>query len=591
MNWTGGNLQRSRWKAGSLTHKQKQYFAKRRMTLQQSPQRRCPPDLSLLRELQAGETQFSSIAEAAGTHIETSHPGETKANTLKEVSHHHRSKRGHLLVADNRHHVRTLTERTVRPSGSERVRTSPQHAPPLTFGEKREQLLNRPDWIGISPSHPPPVTLDVRHSSRLAKRRQVTAKEGERMRGTHQMDRRLLNRVSQHPTAEIMAESKNVPFEIHVGQMPGSGHGQWSSELDAVGGSRTYEDRESYGPETLSVRETETPCPTELKHPKHQHETLAEVLPVSSGYAPSWASNATANVGSANPYLSTDELLSLSSDFEDRNRKLILRGGPHRPQACPDSPRWNANVCSTSEVDSASPARLRSDKQETTPSVTSTSGLESRASSVTSGSKEGAEILPIESVRSTAVEGPTQDDSATSSPTTNRAWKRWVTNKPHVLTETSDTPSETVQSPPRLVTTVAPSRLKQKQRNPDHAESLTVKQMGCPSGCRADDAAYRTDPFVTVNRFPPQRISSTERDEARRGDEQWMRFVFGEGSDKLFDDSSSTRNEEKVKTVQATGVEHGITSSIMVQPGTSPTALGTCPVRKETSSLASSIES
>ncbi len=132
MNWTGGHLQRSRQHGSSLTHKQKQYFAKRRMTLQHSPRTHLSLEIDVLRGSRGKDT-FPSPE--------------------------------HTILPDERKEKKGRSSQ--KPQRRKTMRR-PLAAQGSTVEEKRQQLLNRPDWVGMRISRPPPLNLTTRQSSNVA---------------------------------------------------------------------------------------------------------------------------------------------------------------------------------------------------------------------------------------------------------------------------------------------------------------------------------------------------------------------------------------------------------------------------------------
>lgn len=220
MNWTGGGLSRSRFAKGSLTAKQKSYFAKARAKLQHS--RSPPPEIQFFEfgewmpERKAVEfspqyaierdsspkqktlDQFEStkpLVKKLESLKERREPQKRKRNPLKEVRNQAGSERPTLLTTEpiiigsspsasfaSSRDSPAATYRPPHSSSSDDILNAP------SIETKRRRLLEMDDWMGLDRPAMKPVKMrfaDPADSDLIGKRRRIS-----KINCRHSSDRR-----------------------------------------------------------------------------------------------------------------------------------------------------------------------------------------------------------------------------------------------------------------------------------------------------------------------------------------------------------------------------------------------------------------
>ena len=267
MNWTGGRLQRhSKANANPALKKQRHYFAKARLRLQNGNAPPSPPSLSIFKG-------FDPAAPTVNTdNIHRSEPPERIAIDSKGVDRPHTRDRDPL-------------ERQPSPQHSQRAEMQLNPVPPGDpLIDLKRRLLQKTDWVGLAATKPAQIKFQpAEEMERIGRRRKVTKQERkQRAPQTHRLQphHNIIQPFRHRDSQSVQPFINEKDYSIRIGSNIHQTQTTKESFQQSIRSSRS----QSTHPDSMLLDKLDAPSiPTRVPRQDLRDDEALRVQSVSSG--------------------------------------------------------------------------------------------------------------------------------------------------------------------------------------------------------------------------------------------------------------------------------------------------------------------
>ena len=267
MNWTGGRLQRhSKANANPALKKQRHYFAKARLRLQNGNVPPSPPSLSIFKALDP------AVPTIDPENIHKHQPPERIATNSKGLDRPHTRDRDPL-------------ERQPSSRQSQRAETQLKSVPPGDpLIDLKRRLLQKTDWVGLAATKPAQIRFQpAEEMERIGRRRKVTKQERkQRPPQTHRLQphHNIIQPFRHRDSQSVQPFINEKDYSIRIG----SNIHQTQTTKESFQQSIRSSQSQSTHPESMLLDKLDPPLiPTRVPRQELRNDKALRVQSVSSG--------------------------------------------------------------------------------------------------------------------------------------------------------------------------------------------------------------------------------------------------------------------------------------------------------------------